>query len=168
MKELLSDEEHARQQRQGYIEGAKVAAPQVYSLNMMVAAQAVWILMLMVSGSELNFDGVAIDAKGMISYTWKEANKDTDDCLTCGQNGVVFRGDEVDLLCKERSEPVLIPQLVHPGIKPKADPVTEILRDQLADNTKKIEDETLREMPIPSMLQLIIGEYSRNPFCPWS
>jgi molybdopterin/thiamine biosynthesis adenylyltransferase len=101
MQELLSDGERRRLQSQGYIRGENVVAPQVYSLNMMVAAYAIWVMMRIVSGEKLDVDGVAIDAKSFTASCWKEETKEKKDCPTCGINGIVFAGDDAELLVRE-------------------------------------------------------------------
>jgi len=103
MKEFLPEEERERQESQGYIKGIQVAAPQVYSLNMMVASWAVWLFIRIITGEQIDFDGIAVDAKGFKAYCWKEVDDNTHDCLTCGRHGVVFRGDDVDLLVREQA-----------------------------------------------------------------
>ena len=108
MNEFLSDEERKRQEDQGYIRGTNINAPQVYALNMSVASQAVWMFMRMVSGEEIDFDGIAIDAKDFKSHTWKEPRRSINDCTTCGADGIVFKGDDVDVLCKEHNDPEII------------------------------------------------------------
>jgi len=108
MNEFLSDEEKKRQEDQGYIRGTNINAPQVYALNMSVASQAVWMFMRMVSGEEIDFDGIAIDAKDFKSHTWKESTRENQNCPTCGISGISFGGDTVDLLCKEYNDPVTI------------------------------------------------------------
>jgi hypothetical protein len=101
--ELLSDEELDRQRNQGYVKGLEIAAPQVYSLNMMAAAWAVWIFMRMAAGDDVDFDGLAIDAKDYRAYSWNEENRNDGNCPTCGTNGIVLGGDNVDLLTRELS-----------------------------------------------------------------
>lgn len=104
MNEFLSDDERKLQENQGYIKGTQVTAPQVYALNMSVASQAVWLFMRMITGEEIDFDGLAIDARNYKSYTWIESAKKTNDCLTCGKDGIVFSGDNVDLLCRDECD----------------------------------------------------------------
>lgn len=99
MDEFQTIEEIQRQEDQGYIRGTRVTAPQVYSLNMSVASQAVWLFMRMVSGEIINFDGIAVDSKEFKTYTWNEPSSEGNDCPTCGNDGIVFAGDDVDLLC---------------------------------------------------------------------
>jgi len=103
MNEFLSDDERKRQENQGYIKGTQVTAPQVYALNMSIASQAVWLFMRMITGEEIDFDGIAVDAKDYKSYTWQEPGKKINDCPTCGTDGIVFGGDDVDLLCRDGS-----------------------------------------------------------------
>jgi len=100
MKEFLSNEEKKRQENEGYIMGMNIIAPQVYALNMSIAAQAVWLFMRMISGENIDFDGIAIDAKNFMTYTWKESIEKINDCTTCGHKGIVFEGDNADLLTK--------------------------------------------------------------------
>ncbi len=104
MKEFLPNDEKKRQEEQGYIKGVQIAAPQVYSLNMMVASVAVWTFQRMVSGENLDFDGISINAKDFQSCPWKEPKKEINFCPTCGVNGILMQGDEVDLLCREEKE----------------------------------------------------------------
>ncbi|MCK5127309.1 MAG: ThiF family adenylyltransferase [candidate division Zixibacteria bacterium] len=108
MNELLPFDERKRLEEQGYIRGINVVAPQVYSLNMSIASQAVWLFMRMVSGEEINFDGIAIDARNFRTHVWKETVKSENDCVTCGKDGIVFAGDDVDLLCGEEIERELL------------------------------------------------------------
>ena len=104
MNEFLSDDERKRQENQGYIKGTQVTAPQVYALNMSIASQAVWLFMRMITGEEIDFNGIAVDAKDYKSYTWQEPAKKINDCPTCGKDGIVFGGDDIDLLCQDESE----------------------------------------------------------------
>ncbi|MEZ5357187.1 MAG: ThiF family adenylyltransferase [Candidatus Zixiibacteriota bacterium] len=103
MNELLPADEKKRLEERGYIKGENITAPQVYSLNMMVASQAVWLFMRMLSGEALNFDGIAIDAKTFKTYVWKEATKRNNKCPTCGEYGIAMGGDVVDLLTRVES-----------------------------------------------------------------
>jgi len=104
MKEFLSADERTRQENQGYIKGVQVAAPQVYGLNMMVAAWAGWMFLRMSSGENLDFDGIAVDAKGFKTYCWGESKPNINDCPTCGAGGIVFNGDDVDMLVREQTD----------------------------------------------------------------
>jgi hypothetical protein len=58
----------------------------------------------MVSGETLNFDAITVNAKDFITHYWNEPKKEVNDCPTCGKNGIVFAGDEVDLFTKEKSK----------------------------------------------------------------
>lgn len=151
MCEFLPDNERLRQQNQGYIKGVQIAAPQVYSLNMMVAAWAVWLFMKIVSGEKLDLDGIAVDAKDFRTHIWKEPSKKINDCPTCGDAGIVFAGDDVDLLCIE--EPELDEAEITAGIS------------STTDNPQRIKGGIEREMPIPQCPGTIIGEKVGNQFC---
>ncbi|MCP4603460.1 MAG: ThiF family adenylyltransferase [Proteobacteria bacterium] len=151
MNEFLSGDEKERQENQGYIRGTQINAPQVYSLNMMVASWAVWIFTRMVTGEDLDFDGIAIDARGLESSTWKELSKTNMGCPTCGRNGIVFGGDDVDLLCIDE------PELNEAEIKAGTSSTT--------DNPQRIKGRIEREMPIPRCPGTIIGDNVANPFC---
>lgn len=151
MDEFLSDDERKRQEKQGYIRGTHIAAPQVYALNMMVAAWAVWAFTRMVSGEKLSFDGIAIDAKGLKTYTWKESAQEIHDCPTCGRNGIVFAGDDVDLLCRDESE-------VDRGEIETENPTNN-------DDSERVSVQSDRDMPFPLHQGIIIGETMDNPFC---
>jgi molybdopterin/thiamine biosynthesis adenylyltransferase len=98
--EFEGNEEITRQREQGYIRGANVLEPQVYALNMTIASQAIWMLMRTVSGEELGFDGFAYDAKNYSSYTWTEKKCKPNNCPVCGKNGIVFAGDDAELLVR--------------------------------------------------------------------
>jgi len=153
MDELLSDEERERQEQQGYIRGTLVTAPQVYSLNMTVASQAVWLFMRMIIGEAIDFDGIAVDAKDFISYTWKESTKISNDCPTCGKEGIVFAGDDADLLCKDE------PEIDVEGIGMHISTTEE--------GTQKVAAVVERELPIHSYLNLIFGQDMGNRFDFW-
>lgn len=150
MNEFLSDEERERQEQQGYIRGTHVTAPQVYSLNMMVASQAVWLFMRMITGEAIDFDGITVDARDFMSYTWKDARKTSNDCPTCGHDGVVFAGDDADSLCKDE------PDVDVEGIGMYISTTDE--------GTQKIADVIDRELPIHSYLNLIFGQDMANRF----
>ena len=47
---------------------------------------------------------VAIDAKDFKTNCWKETPKEVNDCPTCGRNGIVFSGEDADLLTKEKPD----------------------------------------------------------------
>ena len=128
MNAFLSDDERQRQEDQGYIQGEKIAAPQVYALNMIVAAWAVWTFKMIVSGENLDFDGIAVDAKGFRTYGWFESARKDKICPTCGYDGIVFQGDDVDLLCRESDDAELDIELL------------EIQREQSGSNTFEIKD----------------------------
>lgn len=150
MQELLSDGDRMRLQNQGYIRGEYVVAPQVYSINMMVASMAVWVMMRIVSGDNLDIDGVAIDAKNFTASNWKEETKEKNDCPTCGINGIVFAGDDADLLTKEISDTA---------------PIIPFVADQTERSRKGIKSS--REVPsyefyLPHYRGVIMGDESGN------
>ena len=149
MNEFLSIEERTRQENQGYIRGADIAAPQVYSLNMMVASWAIWLFKRMVSEEALDFDGIAIDAKDFKTYTWKEPRKKINHCPTCGVDGIVFQGDDVDLLCRDTSESEFIPVAVD------RETVNQDINEMKAKTEKA-------DCPLNSCI--IIGDNFSNPF----
>ncbi len=99
--ELMDDDELNRQQEMGYIRGADVPEPQIYSLNMMTASWAVWLMMQIVADKEPAFDGIAIDALNFNTYTWTERKTNPNDCPICGRNGIIFAGNKAELLIKE-------------------------------------------------------------------
>ncbi len=103
--ELSSPEETARQQAMGYVQGEDIPQPSVYPLNMQVASTAMWMMMRMVAGDELSFDGVYIDAVNFCMYPWSEQEKRTNrprnTCTECGEGGFEFQGEEAGLLTKE-------------------------------------------------------------------
>jgi len=109
MNEFLSSEEKTRRENQGYIRGANIAAPQIYSLNMMVASWAIWIFKRLISEEELDFDGIAINAKDFKSCPWNEPRKKANNCPTCGMGGIVFQGDDVNLLYRDSNKDQFIP-----------------------------------------------------------
>jgi len=111
MNKFLSKKERTRQEKLGYIRGVDIAAPQVYSLNMMVAAWAIWIFKRIVAGENLDFDGLAINAKDFKTYTWNEPKINQNDCPTCGENGIVFQGDDADLLHRDNDESEYFPRI---------------------------------------------------------
>jgi molybdopterin/thiamine biosynthesis adenylyltransferase len=102
-QDLISTEELKRQSEMGYIKGADIPRPQVYALNMMVASWAVWIFQRLTAGEELDFDGLAVDAKNFQVYTWTERRKNPNNCLICGQHGIVFAGDNFEPLVREKN-----------------------------------------------------------------
>jgi len=99
--EFLDGREYDRQLNMGYVRGADVPEPQVYSLNMAVASFAVWWLQREASGERSGFDGIAIDAADYRAYTWLEKKESANGCPICGKNGIVFDGDKVELLTRE-------------------------------------------------------------------
>ena len=64
----------------------------------MVASWAMWMMMRLVVGEDLGFDGVSVDAVTFESKPWVEEKRE--DCSVCGEDGVVFRGDEVPQLTR--------------------------------------------------------------------
>lgn len=143
MQEFISDEERNRRADQGYIRGTEIPAPQVYSLNMMVASQAVWLFTRMLCGEKLEFDGISINAKDFQSQPWNEPSKKVNECPTCGTGGIVFQADDVDLLCRESRESEIDDfTLVHPVTKSEINEGIEILD---------------REIPISSFPKLVLG-----------
>lgn len=99
--DFMDSDELEHQQNMGYVRGANINAPQVYSINMMAASQAIWMLMQLVAGEKLDFDGIAIDALNHKTYTWKENSQQNKDCPVCGPNGIVFEGDKAELLTRD-------------------------------------------------------------------
>lgn len=104
MRELINPEEARRQQDMGYISGADIAAPQVYSLNLTVSSLGVWLFMRILSGERFDFDVVTLDAKNLILDCWKMKKEEALDCPICGKDGIIFKGDDADLLCRENNE----------------------------------------------------------------
>ena len=151
MQEFLSKEERKRQEEQGYIRGAQIPAPQVYSLNMMVASWAIWFFKRMVSGEEFDFDGITIDAKDFQACPWKERSKKMNNCPTCGIHGIVFRGDGVDLLCREEGEVEID---VHTFTKNQSSRY----------DFEKTNSRTDTEFPVPIYPLLILGKDESTPF----
>jgi len=135
MNEFLSDDERKRQENQGYIKGTQVTAPQVYALNMSIASQTVWLFMRMITGEIIDFDGIAVDAKDYKSYTWKEPTKKINDCPTCGKDGIVFGGDDVDLLCRDGSG-TDIKDLIIENNNVKDEPNNGVIQNQITTNEK--------------------------------
>ncbi|MCH9032263.1 MAG: hypothetical protein IIB00_08405 [candidate division Zixibacteria bacterium] len=99
---LLDPEEFERQRSLGYVRGENIEAPQVYALNGIVSSWAVWLFMNLVSGKEITFDGIAVDAKGFSARTWKEKRRTPNTCSYCGDDGIVMRGDDAPLVTRKR------------------------------------------------------------------
>jgi molybdopterin/thiamine biosynthesis adenylyltransferase len=100
-EDLMEPSERECQMNLGYIRGANTKAPQVYALNMMVASWATWLFMRTITGEELDFDGIAVDALNFETYSWKEETVSPNKCNVCGSDGIVFRGDAVELLTSD-------------------------------------------------------------------
>ena len=98
--EFMDAEEHKRQEAMGYIRGAHIEAPQVYSLNCSVASLAVWWLMRFVAGEDLEFDGIAYNALDFSVHTWKEERSNPNGCPVCGDEGLAMTGDSGNLLVR--------------------------------------------------------------------
>ncbi len=110
MSELVDEDEYNRLDNQGYMKGADIIAPQVYALNMLIASTAVWLFMRIVSGEEMDFHGIAIDAKTFSMYYWKDKDHNNSDCPICGESGTTMMGDEAELLCKNKCGTDSIPE----------------------------------------------------------
>ncbi len=151
MKEFLPESERIRLEDQGYIRGEHVVAPQVYSLNMIVASWAVWTFMRIVSGETLQFDGIAIDAEDFSTHTWKEDIKAKDDCPTCGRHGIVFAGDDADLLTKEAID-------VEVGVNS-----LERLDTAATSDRYQVTEVTEMEQHIPFYTDFVIGRFLGVP-----
>ena len=111
MKEFLDNKEQERFENMGYIKGADIIAPQVYSLNMQVASTAVWLFMRVLSGERFSFHGITLDAKAFSLNQWKNSKQNNEDCPICGENGIAFMGDEAELLCKGNYNPGRDPEV---------------------------------------------------------
>ncbi|MBI4057772.1 ThiF family adenylyltransferase [Candidatus Microgenomates bacterium] len=150
MNDFLPFEERKRQEQQGYILGANIPAPQVYSLNMMVASWAIWFFKRYVAGEELDFDVFSIDAKNNKTIPWKVVKKQSNDCLTCGPNGIVFKGDDADLLCCTEEDEV--------------DEGANCAIKFVSCGASTNESKKLPEFPIPPYPELIMGKDESTPF----
>lgn len=103
-EDFMDSEELARNQDAGYIRGANIDAPQVYALNSMVASWAVWLFMRTLTGENIEYDGIAVDALRYTSDPLKEERLVENNCPVCGENGLALLGDDGELLV--RNEPV--------------------------------------------------------------
>lgn len=148
--DFMADGEKMLEASQGYIRGASIAAPQVYSLNMMIASQAIWFFQNMAVGKDQDFDVISIDAKDFKSFPWNIAKKQINNCPTCSVNGVVFKGDEADLLCREDEHEVIVFSGL--GTQPK---VGRANSNSIYLNT---------EFPIPPYPNFILGKNESAPF----
>jgi len=112
--ELSNPEEAERLKEMGYVEGADIKQPSVSPLNMIVAAQAVWIYSRLVAGEKLDFDGIYVDALNFQTYPWSEkdkrAKRSENLCPICGKGGIEFCGDDVSLLVREKISDLNIPE----------------------------------------------------------
>lgn len=106
--ELLDEDELNRERAMGYVRGADIPEPQVYSLNMMTSAWAVWLMSQIISDYEPAFDGIAVDALNFHTYTWTERKTEPNNCPICGKNGIIFSGDKAPLLTKENSQQCIV------------------------------------------------------------
>jgi molybdopterin/thiamine biosynthesis adenylyltransferase len=111
--DFMSPEEAKRQRDMGYVGGANIPQPSVYALNMMVASQAIWWFLRTMAGEKLDYDGICIDGLTFQTYPWSEkAKRDqcgVNNCPVCGKNGVVFAGDNVDLMVRDTGKMEGIP-----------------------------------------------------------
>ena len=128
--DFVDPDESARQRAMGYVDGENLPQASVYALNMMVASQAVWLMMRLVAGEKLDFDGVYIDALTLKSYPWSEKIKRQErkenPCIVCGDSGIEFSGDDAGLLERESVKNEFIPENTFQRksenrIKPKVD-----------------------------------------------
>ena len=104
----------------------------------------------MVVGQDQDFDVISIDAKDFKSFTWKIQLRDQNQCPTCGPNGIVFQGDNVDLLCCEKEDEVF--EAPNIAIKFRA------------CGTCTDESKELPEFPVPVYPNFILGKNESTPF----
>jgi len=107
---LLDSQELERQRAQGYVHGENIAAPQVGSLNGILAGLAVWMFMRLVSGASIDFDGVAVDALTFTTHAWSEERLSPNNCHYCGEHGSLMRGDSAEMVC--RTKAISLPELI--------------------------------------------------------
>ncbi len=100
---LLNPEELERQRAQGYVRGENIAAPQVGALNSILAGYAAWLFMRMVSGEELEFDGIAVDALTFSAHTWRENRETPNQCHYCSDDGNLMKGDSAEMVLRTDS-----------------------------------------------------------------
>ncbi len=110
---LLDAEEYERQREQGYVRGENMVAPQVGALNAILTGYAVWLFMRLVSGEEIEFDGIAVDALRFSAYTWVEERAIPNNCHYCSESGNLMLGDEAELVV--RSKPISLAEYQLPS-----------------------------------------------------
>lgn len=165
IKDFMSPDERKRQENMGYIKNANIKAPQVYPLNMITTAWAIWIIMQKIAQIKIEFDGLAINALTHQTHTWKE--QPTKNCPICGTNGMKFEGEKAELLTRNNQnqtdsknpEKYLNEISQQPSIRPKIEYRSSLLKS----NEKNPNIQIDKNDPIPL---LTMGKTPTNPKIP--
>ncbi|MGE4489421.1 MAG: ThiF family adenylyltransferase [Kiritimatiellales bacterium] len=104
---LLSEEDYALARERGYVGGDEMPAPSVMPLNMAMAGLTVWEILRYVTGAtpEEKWDILTVDLLNPAMqphYYERDANGNRFNCPLCSSSGMLFGGDAVPLLTRQK------------------------------------------------------------------